>query len=896
MPIGKTYKRYAPLHSFGVIGSTRSNILLSDSLSNSSAAYGITAAVENVIIWDIKKGEHVKVLKGDKQEVTAIAKAPFLSHIAVGYSDGMIRLWDLRNNSADITLSGHKSPVSCLSFDYKGTRLVSGSADTEIIMWDVVSECGLFRLKGHKGMITRCVFMKNKNVLITCSKDTFVKFWDLDTQHCFLTLVGHRSEIWQICLIKNESTLVTGSCDSELRFYTIEETKEGTSALGCELRGSIMRQSKGRVVTLVVDQSETFIACHGTDSTLDIFQVSSDEEIKKRVAKKKKKENSRLRKLPEAEQPGEINPDAIAVEITDEIKPIQSFKLKEKLRSCDISYDGKRELKAFVMYTNNLVGCYKIAFDELPIKCNLWSLLQHTGHRTDVRTLSFSSDAALVLSGSGESVKVWNRNTLRCIRTMESDYCLCSMFVPGDRHIIVGTKTGKLQLFDVNGGSLLESIDAHEGAVWAISLSPDKNGFISGSADHEIKFWDFELVEDDKFSASCKRLSMSHTQTLKMTEEILSVKYSPSGKLLAVSLLDSTVKVFMADSLKFFLSLYGHKFPVLCMDISMDSTLLVTGSADKNIKIWGLEFGDCHKSIFAHDDTITAVQFVAKTHYFFSASKDKTIKYWDADKFQNIMTLQGHQAEVWTMCVSVGGEYIATSSHDKSIRLWQRTEELLVLDEEREQEREEADEMSMIERGEKPIPGETNEEVSHAGKQTMETVKAAERIMEAVQLYKEETEKQNEDGDKYEPHPIMKAYGSVDPCRYVLDVLLKVKSSELEESLIVLPFPFVVDLLQLINEWLIKSWSIERVTRCMTFLLKIHHNQITSSPVLLKTIESLKAHTQQSVQLVRDQVGFNLAGLKFLQQQLELKNVSFFEEATENFKKKVKTKKVVAFA
>jgi WD40 repeat protein len=53
--------------------------------------------------------------------------------------------------------------------------------------------------------------------------------------------------------------------------------------------------------------------------------------------------------------------------------------------------------------------------------------------------------------------------------------------------------------------------------------------------------------------------SLIHTRTLKMTDDVLSVRYSPNGKLLAVSLLDSTVKVFYQDSLKFFLSLYGHK-------------------------------------------------------------------------------------------------------------------------------------------------------------------------------------------------------------------------------------------------------------------------------------------------------------------------------------------------
>jgi len=37
---------------------------------------------------------------------------------------------------------------------------------------------------------------------------------------------------------------------------------------------------------------------------------------------------------------------------------------------------------------------------------------------------------------------------------------------------------------------------------------------------------------------------------------------SRDGKYIAVALLDSTVKVFFEDSLKFSLSLYGHRLPV----------------------------------------------------------------------------------------------------------------------------------------------------------------------------------------------------------------------------------------------------------------------------------------------------------------------------------------------
>lgn len=36
-------------------------------------------------------------------------------------------------------------------------------------------------------------------------------------------------------------------------------------------------------------------------------------------------------------------------------------------------------------------------------------------------------------------------------------------------------QTGKLQLYDLASGNLLETIDAHDGALWSLSLSPDRS-------------------------------------------------------------------------------------------------------------------------------------------------------------------------------------------------------------------------------------------------------------------------------------------------------------------------------------------------------------------------------------------------------------------------------------
>jgi WD40 repeat protein len=60
-----------------------------------------------------------------------------------------------------------------------------------------------------------------------------------------------------------------------------------------------------------------------------------------------------------------------------------------------------------------------------------------------------------------------------------------------------------------------------------------------------------------------------------MADDVLSVRYSPNGKLLAVALLDSTVKVFYQDSLKFFLSLYGHKVRcIVCVHLLLSHSTI----------------------------------------------------------------------------------------------------------------------------------------------------------------------------------------------------------------------------------------------------------------------------------------------------------------------------------
>jgi len=902
MVLTKQYLRYVPKGLFNLVGSGRGGAVFLDKKGELAAV----AAAQDVVIWDLKKKERLRTLPGTKHEVTSICVNETGILVAVGYNDGSIKLFDSGSGESEVTFTGHKSAVNSLAFDQGGLRLVSGSQDTNIIVWDIVSESGLYRLHGHKGPVTAVKFMKNHNIIVSSSKDTYVKFWDLTTQHCFKTLTGHVTEIWDLVLVQDDSLLVTGGSDAEIKIWKIdfkdsdaevetgfvskeptekkvraqedenEETKDDdeddNSILSIKRVGSILRSGEGRLQNLATDRSNRIIAAHGSDKTLELFLVCTEDEIQKRLAKKAKKEKKRTG--------ADVDPASIKPTVQEQFKRIKPFKVSGKVRSVDVEV-YKRHCRVLMVLGNNQV---EVVDHEVGGEADVESLLklETPGHRSDVRTLSFSSDNTAILTASSEGVKVWNRSSLACVRTMHCAYALSSLFAPGDRHALVGTKSGKIQIFDISSGDMTEEISAHDGEVWSLVAFPDTRGLVSGSGDKTVKFWDYELVSGTE---GTKVLSIVHKRSLQLDEGVTCISLSADGRLIAVGLLDSTVKIFFVDTLKFFLSLYGHKLPVVCMDISSDSTIIATGSADRNMKIWGLDFGDCHKSVFAHDDTMTGLQFIHNTHMVFTCGKDGEVKQWDADNFQRILTLKGHLGEVWSLGISPNGKWVASSGKDRSVRLWEKTSEILVLDDERETERDVAAEE--LAGDSQPVPGEQGKETSLPSKRNAETERGAEALMEAVQLYHQTIA---DEGDQLPP--LMLAYNAESPLDFMCGTVCRLKSSQLEETLLVLPLDVVQQLLDILLDLLTQHREVELVTRCLLFLLEIHHGPILANKSFEQTVIKLSGVVGEEVSRVREMTGTNLAGLRFLATRIkEKEDVELFADATLRVREKNKKKK-----
>ena len=865
MEVGREYFRFEPSLTAGVISSPECNII-----SKSSGKEIISATLESFTCWNIRTGSVVKSWNDsdNKSPVTCLKLSPIDSEIiAVGHEDGSIRIWHLKEAESRIVFRGHKTAVTALCFSPDGSRLASGSRDTDIVLWDFASETGLFRLRGHNNLISKIEFL-TENYLITSSKDSLIKLWDLQAQHCIETEVSHRAEVTGFILTQDSKFMLSVGADGFIRIFSVDFEALGKKLVAGEVignvlvfKGEVQRSSKDRVLDIAHLSDHFTFAVLSNDRSVEVFRFSSVEDVKKKLQRRKKRQKEK------GVQEEEIE---VSVDSGDLIKSCKYIRLHSRARYLsfvpELCVDD--QLRLIINYSTNQIEILNIDLEKPDEEPQILNSIDLPGHRSDVKVVALSGDSSMVMTSSSESVKVWNTSSGACIRTIECDDVTCGNFVQKNEYLLLGTKQGLLRVFELASGCEMDPVEAHSGAIWSIAMRPDRKGFATGSADKCIKFWEFKVS-----STRAEGFKLKNIRNLQVADDVLCVKYSPDGRFIAASLLDLTVKVFFEDTLKFYLNLFGHKLPVMAFDFSHDSRLLITASADKNVKVWGLDFGDCRKSVFAHQEAITGVCFLPASYQFITCSKDGLVKYWTDDQYTMLQKLDGHKKEVWGMALSGRGDILVTVSSDRSIRIWRKGDEQIFVEEEKERQMEEMIEASMLNDNVHNEATEQGEEVGSAVKKSLDSLRATEKLADAIDAADEETEK----WDAYEAakksgaggvsEPVVGPYfqtvaKGMTPAQFVLRTLEQIPATEIELALLTLPFTHIKSLLTYIESWICGNMNIGLTSRVLALLIRLYYTQIITDSKLRIRLESVRSLQQEKLVQFRDLLGLNSCMLK----------------------------------
>ncbi len=151
---------------------------------------------------------------------------------------------------------------------------------------------------------------------------------------------------------------------------------------------------------------------------------------------------------------------------------------------------------------------------------------------------------------------------------------------------------------------------------------------------------------------------------------ILSVAFSPSGKLLVTGTASGEIWVYQAVSGSPLLICHGHTDGVWSIAFSSDERMFASGSDDQTVRVWDVNTGQCLKILYGHTNRVRSVSFSPNNKLFASGSEDGTIRFWDANTGESLRTLREHNNRVWSVAFSYDGNMLASGSEDATIRVW----------------------------------------------------------------------------------------------------------------------------------------------------------------------------------------------------------------------------------
>ncbi|MBC1223908.1 serine/threonine protein kinase [Nostoc sp. UCD121] len=309
-----------------------------------------------------------------------------------------------------------------------------------------------------------------------------------------------------------------------------------------------------------------------------------------------------------------------------------------------------------------------------PWQC-LHTLTGHSGTLSSVNALAISPDDYTLASASDDKiVKLWDLNTQKILASLlgHSQAVKSVAFSPDGQILATASDDKTIKLWQVETLKEICTLLGHSHAVKSVAFSPDGQILASGSWDKTIKLWDV--------NTGTEICTITGHQL-----QVNSVAFSPQGQLLASASYDRTIRLWQIEGSQREIqnrpcysllgTLSGHAWAVLTVAFSPDGKILATGSDDNTIKLWEVNTGQLICTLVGHSWSVVAVAFTADGETLLSASCDKTVKLWRVSTAEEIVTLSGHVDSVSAVAVSKVRQLIASGSRDKTIKLWQLVEQ-----------------------------------------------------------------------------------------------------------------------------------------------------------------------------------------------------------------------------
>lgn len=535
--------------------------------------------------WDTRSGNPVQrfglSLLTNDAAFTADGKT-----IAVGGTDGTIRLFEASSGAAIRTFGKPGSQVTAVAFSQDGQTLAGGYDNGSVALWNTASGALIAALKGHTGMVVSATFSPDGKTLATGSDDKTVKLWDTATGRVLNTLNVRVSDIRAIAFSADGKTIATGADNETVDSWDV--------ATGAALPTALIGPNAG-----LSPLSELVISGGLAYSSQ---QIAGPGALPGLAA------GSHIDSLA-------FRPDGKMIASGDAVGNVILWAADSGKLLATLSGNPGSNPAVAVSPDGNIAAATS---SDNTVK--LWDLRQGNLIKTlpasACACIAFSLDGKSIAGGAIGSVRIWNEKSGNLVRIFNSGASVvsCVAFSPDGKRIAVGTTDHKVLLWDASSGTLLQTMEGHTGRVYCVAFDSSGRLIASGSQDESVRVWDAATG------------TLLHTFACN-THEVTSVAFAPVGETLASASAEPNIVFWNAqtgDLLKEFSGEWATSIA-----FSPDGSEIASGSGSGTIRIYDSVSGKSRSNYLGQIGSNTNVAFCRGATMLASTSTDDSIRLWN---------------------------------------------------------------------------------------------------------------------------------------------------------------------------------------------------------------------------------------------------------------------------
>ncbi|MBN1564495.1 MAG: protein kinase [Anaerolineae bacterium] len=320
------------------------------------------------------------------------------------------------------------------------------------------------------------------------------------------------------------------------------------------------------------------------------------------------------------------------------------------------------------------------------------------GHDAAVRSGVFSTDGALILSGSRDNtLKLWDAATGEELHTFtgHEDWVNRVDLSPDGTLAISGSADATVRLWDVATGDELDVFNDHGDQVRVVAFSPDGALALSVSWDDTVMLWDVEKRELLHVFADTEvqieTVTETDPETGQEVEKDIEVQvdigadedwsvfgletaaFSPDGSAIVMGAYDGSLELWDVTTYELIRSFEADGKVIGAVAFNPSGTQLLAASEDRFF-LFDVATGEVLASFNPGQEYYGSLSFTRNGQQFFAAGSDNNITLWQwdvaGDLVNKLDVFVGHSSYIAQITLSPDGKQLLSSSNDGTMRLW----------------------------------------------------------------------------------------------------------------------------------------------------------------------------------------------------------------------------------